>query len=100
MALEALTVEAARRSGATILSHHHQRFAPQGVTVVVILAESHLTLHTWPEHGYVAIDYFTCGRRCDPRVAVEVLEGALRPARKDVTEHARGHAEQAKPAQL
>jgi S-adenosylmethionine decarboxylase proenzyme len=88
--LEALALLAARRSGATILSHHRQSFAPQGVTVVVILAESHLSLHTWPEHGYVAIDYFTCGVRCDPGIAIAVLEEVLRPSRKQVAEHARG----------
>ena len=77
--LREATLDAVRRSGATILSDHFRRFSPQGVTGVVIIAESHLALHTWPEHGYVAIDYFSCGDQVDIDLAVDVLEAALEP---------------------
>lgn len=59
--IEADMLEAARVAGATIVSSHFHRFAPQGVSGVVVIAESHLALHTWPEAGYVALDVFTCG---------------------------------------
>lgn len=54
-------LEAARRCGATIVNHFFHRFSPQGVSGVVVIAESHLTIHTWPETGYAAVDLFTCG---------------------------------------
>ncbi len=56
--------------GATLVSSHFHRFAPQGVSGVVVIAESHVTVHTWPEHGYAAVDVFTCGR---PEVAEAVM---------------------------
>ena len=64
-ALEAMrghVLEAARKAGATVVSEVFHKFAPQGVTGVVVLAESHLAVHSWPEHGYVAVDIFGCGK--------------------------------------
>ncbi|MFM7205029.1 MAG: adenosylmethionine decarboxylase [Myxococcota bacterium] len=83
-------LEAARRSGATIISHHLHRFSPQGISGVVIIAESHLAIHTWPEHGYVAADIFTCGERLEAQEAVDVLKTQFRAARVEVTRLARG----------
>ena len=60
--LESVMKSCAVEAGATIVSSHFHRFAPQGVGGVVIIAESHLTIHSWPEHGYAAIDVFTCGK--------------------------------------
>lgn len=59
--LERAMQDAAERMGATIVSSHFHQFSPYGVSGVVIIQESHLTLHTWPEHGYAAVDIFTCG---------------------------------------
>ncbi|NOX59047.1 MAG: adenosylmethionine decarboxylase [Planctomycetes bacterium] len=53
-----------------IVVHH---FEPQGVTAVALLAESHLSIHTWPEHGYAAIDLFTCGESSEPEAACDLL---------------------------
>ncbi|MEN9975212.1 MAG: Polyamine aminopropyltransferase [Verrucomicrobiota bacterium] len=61
----------AQQGGATLISSHFHHFTPQGVSGVVVIAESHLTVHTWPEHGYAAVDVFTCGR---PEVAESVME--------------------------
>lgn len=58
--------EAIRRSGATILHETAHEFSPQGVSVVVVLAESHAAIHTWPEHGYASLDVFTCGDTVEP----------------------------------
>ena len=58
--------------------------------VFVLLAESHLSIHTWPEHRYAAVEVFTCGRRTDPRAGLAVVEKALRPQRKEESERPRG----------
>jgi S-adenosylmethionine decarboxylase len=72
--LERLFVGAARDAGATVLGSPFHRFEPQGVSGVVILAESHLTVHTWPEHRYAAVDLFSCS----DRIRVEPVVAALR----------------------
>jgi S-adenosylmethionine decarboxylase proenzyme len=64
---------AAIESGATVMGESFHHFSPQGVSGVVIIAESHLSIHTWPEHGYAAVDVFTCGTSVEPRKAAEVL---------------------------
>ncbi len=75
-ALVSILNRAARASGATVLSSHFHRFGPQrGVTGVLILAESHITVHTWPEHDYAAFDVFMCGT-CKPEKAVEIIVSA------------------------
>jgi len=64
---------AAKESGATVLGESFHQFSPQGVSGVIIIAESHLTVHTWPEHGYAGADIFTCGTRVKPEKAAEVI---------------------------
>ncbi len=59
--VESTLIDTARRIGATIIGHAFHQFSPQGVTGVVIIAESHICIHTWPEHNYAAVDIFTCG---------------------------------------
>jgi len=66
-------VTAAKKAGATVLSSHFHVFSPQGVTGVVVIAESHLSIHTWPEYGYAAVDIFTCGPSLQPFVAATHL---------------------------
>ena len=71
--------EAARAAGATILHAHTHHFSPYGgVTGVLVLSESHISIHTWPEKGYAAIDVFMCGA-CDPREALPALKRAFQP---------------------
>ncbi len=65
--------DAAAASGATVLGYKFHRFSPQGVTGYLLLAESHISIHTWPEHGYAAIDVFTCGDM-DPRPAFLLMK--------------------------
>ena len=60
---------AANEAGATVLGESFHRFNPQGVSGVVIVAESHLFIHTWPEYGYAAADIFTCGNSVQPEKA-------------------------------
>jgi S-adenosylmethionine decarboxylase len=68
---------AAREAGATVLQLISHRFQPQGVTGLVLLAESHLSIHTWPESGYAAVDVFTCGDHAMPDRACLALVDAL-----------------------
>jgi S-adenosylmethionine decarboxylase len=68
---------AAREAGATVLQLISHRFQPQGVTGLVLLAESHLSIHTWPESGYAAVDVFTCGDHTMPERACLALVHAL-----------------------
>lgn len=89
MLRDALT-GAAHAAGATILSCELHGFEGGGITGVVLLAESHITIHTWPERDYAAIDIFMCGN-ADPHRAAAHLEQALTPARTTITAHQRGH---------
>lgn len=81
--------EAAQISGATILSHIHHKFDPVGVTMVVLLSESHMSIHTYPEHGYASIDCYTCGS-ADPQKAIDYLVNEFKPEHKQVQMIERG----------
>jgi len=76
--------------GATLIESHVHRYSPQGVTGLAVLAESHLSLHSWPEYGYLAADVFTCGTLTVPRRAVAVFEEMFEPGRIEVREIQRG----------
>jgi S-adenosylmethionine decarboxylase len=89
-AIDALLRGAAAAAGATILHSHFHSFGPgQGVTGVLLLAESHISIHTWPEFGFAAADIFMCGDAA-PQLALDVIERALRPAARSVQTIARG----------
>lgn len=75
--LKTSLVETAEEIGATVLNSIFHQFCPQGVSGVVVIAESHLCIHTWPEYGYAAVDIFTCGNTIDPVDAVELLVNKL-----------------------
>jgi len=68
-----MMIAAAKEAGATVLGAHFHEFSPHGVTGVVVIAESHLSIHTWPEYGYAAVDVFTCGDTLQPSVAAAYL---------------------------
>lgn len=77
-------------AGATILHSHFHHFTPNGgVSGVVVLAESHISIHTWPERGFAAVDVFMCGE-CDPHKVVPFLQAAFSPATVDVSDQRRG----------
>lgn len=83
-------VDAVRAANATLLNIYVHTFSPQGVTGVAVLSESHLSIHTWPEHGYVAADVFTCGATTNPQAAAEVLAQRFEAKQSVVTELQRG----------
>jgi len=68
---------AAKLAKATVLNLISHKFEPQGVTAIALLAESHISIHTWPESNYSAIDIFTCGQDMMPKLASQYLIGAL-----------------------
>ncbi|HHX10359.1 MAG TPA: S-adenosylmethionine decarboxylase proenzyme [Firmicutes bacterium] len=68
-----IMVSAALSAGAEVIETTFHRFSPQGISGVVVISESHLAIHTWPELGYAAIDAFTCGSQVDPWVAMEAI---------------------------
>lgn len=89
-AIDALLRAAALAAGASILHSHFHAFGPgQGVTGVLLLAESHISIHTWPEHGFAAADIFMCGA-AQPERALAVIDAALKPATRTIRTIARG----------
>jgi S-adenosylmethionine decarboxylase len=83
-------VSAAIDCGAVVLGESFHRFSPQGVSGVVVIAESHLSIHTWPEYGYAAVDIFTCGTTVNPEKAAEVLIEKLGAENPSLMEIQRG----------
>jgi S-adenosylmethionine decarboxylase len=75
--VEDIMVNAALEAGAEIREFVFHKFSPQGVSGVVVISESHLAIHTWPELGYAAVDVFTCGDSVDPWDACRYLENML-----------------------
>jgi S-adenosylmethionine decarboxylase proenzyme len=72
--IEETLINGAKLSRATIISHNFHKFSPYGVSGVVVIAESHIAIHTWPEYNYAAVDIFTCGDTIDPWVIQEHLK--------------------------
>jgi S-adenosylmethionine decarboxylase len=88
--MEAKFRECVEVCGATLLHIHLHHFTPNGgISGVAVLAESHISVHTWPERGYAAFDIFMCGD-AQPEKAVPVLKGAFKPERVTVGEQLRG----------
>ena len=88
--IEAALLDAVEAANATLLHIHLHVFEPGGgISGVAILAESHISVHTWPEHGYAAFDIFMCGQ-AEPRKALSVLKRAFDPKRVVIGEHKRG----------
>ena len=88
--IEKNMIDAALECGATIVQKCFHMFNPYGVSGVVIISESHLAIHTWPELGYAAVDLFTCGDSCDPKVAYEFLKKVFNSKRATFTKLKRG----------
>ena len=88
--VENAMVEAAKVANAEVREVVFHRFIPHGVSGVVVIAESHLSIHTWPEIGYAAVDIYTCGSHTDPMVTLQYLRDKFHCARMTTTTIARG----------
>ena len=75
--MEKVFLDSAHQSGATVINSQFHQFAPQGVSGVVVISESHFAVHAWPEHEYAAVDLFTCGESVDFSKAIEVISAGL-----------------------
>ena len=91
--VEEAFLEAARLSHARVITSRFHHFKPYGVSGVVIIAESHFSVHTWPEHNYAAIDFFSCSDSIDVDIAVEYLKGIFRPEKVKISSIKRGIVE-------
>jgi S-adenosylmethionine decarboxylase proenzyme len=85
--------EAANVCGATVVQEAFHLFNPHGVSGVVVIAESHLAIHTWPEYRYAAVDLFTCGEEINPDIAFDYLRDALEAGHFSAMEMKRGMLE-------
>lgn len=85
--IEKHLTECALQSGATIVKSVFHRYNPHGVSGVIVIAESHISIHTWPEYGYAAVDFFTCGESVDPMRACRYLQNALGATDTQVDAH-------------
>ena len=72
--IRASLLEAARLSGATIIDERFHHFSPLGVSGIILIKESHLSIHTWPEYAYAAVDIFSCGENMSPNKAIDFLK--------------------------
>ena len=81
---------AAEQIGATVVKETFYQFTPQGISGVVIIAESHIFIHTWPEHNYAAVDVFTCGDSVQPKQAIKLLVEKLEARNPSFIELKRG----------
>lgn len=89
--IEKYMVQAAEKAKATILKTYFHKFSPVGVTGVIALAESHISIHTWPELQYAALDIFTCGKTMSPQVALEYIVDKFECKKPVITEIKRGN---------
>jgi len=71
--MEQIFLQAAEKSGATVIESTFHSFKPQGVSGIIVIAESHFSVHAWPEHNYAAVDIFTCGETIDFKIAIDYL---------------------------
>ena len=88
--IEKFMNEAAEAAKATIVKSVFHLFNPWGVSGVVVIQESHLTIHTWPEYGYAAVDFFTCGDEVNPWVAFQYMKEKIKSEITETTEIPRG----------
>ena len=88
--LEKILKLAAKKAGNTPLEFIFHKFNPRGMTGVLLLAESHISFHSWPEHNYVALDIFTCGPKSFPEKALEFLKQKIKPQKVKTKTFKRG----------
>ena len=96
--LRKILLEAAKRAGSTPLKMVIHKFQPQGLAGIILLAESHISIHTWPEIRYMAVDVFTCGAKTQCQRALEYLKDSFHPQKVQLTKLKRGLRQKKKSA--
>ena len=89
--IKTIMENAALKANATVVTTNFHQFSPQGVSGVVVIAESHITIHTWPSYGYAAVDIFTCGEKLKSHDAVEYLKQETGCTQVSLVELKRGY---------
>ena len=98
--VEEILVAAAKIAKATVVGAHFHQFSPFGISGVVVIAESHLSIHTWPEHNYAAVDIFTCGKTLLPELAAQSLVEKFQARQPFLVEMKRGMFAAPKPVKV
>lgn len=88
--IKEILIEAVKRTKNTPLEVSIHKFNPQGITGVILLAESHIALHSWPEFNFLAVDIFTCGQKAFPEKALDYLKRVFKPKKVKVIKIERG----------
>lgn len=88
--IENAMLSATKAAKATIISHNFHKFSPYGISGVIVIAESHVAIHTWPEYNYAAVDIFTCGDTIDPWIIQEHLKESFNSGNISSMEMKRG----------
>lgn len=88
--IEKTMIEAAQEAQATMVQQYFHQFSPHGVSGTIVIVESHINIHTWPEHDFAAIDIFSCSEDMDVAKACDFLEKALQAKKKIISSHDRG----------
>lgn len=88
--IKEILLEASKTAGSNPLKITVHKFSPRGITGFVLLAESHISIHSWPEYNYLAIDLFTCGEKTKPFLALEYLKKQYQPQRVEIQKIIRG----------
>ena len=91
--IEKSMLDGTRKAQATIISSSFHKFSPHGVSGVIVIAESHVAIHTWPEYGYAAVDIFTCGETICPWTIFKYLEEKFESKHSSRMEMKRGQFE-------
>ena len=89
-ALKELLLEAVRRGHGTIVTDVFHTFSPHGVSGVIVIAESHVAIHTWPEHGYAAVDIFSCGTKLSHAAIRDFVAAGMAATQVECRELTRG----------
>jgi S-adenosylmethionine decarboxylase proenzyme len=90
--IKSILIDVVDKIGATLINESFHHFSPYGVSGVVVIAESHITIHTWPEHGYAAIDAFTCDESIDYNYLKEMIVQSFQSKRHESKTINRGEA--------
>jgi len=88
--VQKILVKSAEIAGAKVWSVSFNQFPPHGVSGVVVISESHISIHTWPEYGYAALDIYTCGSHVEPEQAIEFAVQSFEASQSHITEITRG----------